>query len=141
MSVAQECAALMWADDRASQGLGMELLAVCDGQAEVALTITEAMSNGHGIAHGGFIFALADTAFAFACNTNGERSVASQCTISYLEPARLGERLIARAAERYRKGRQGITDVTITRSDGTVVAEFRGHSRTIPGSLLNAARP
>lgn len=129
-------AAVMWAEDRASQGLGMALEHVSAGRAELSMTVREDMTNGHGIAHGGFIFSLADSAFAFACNSHGQRAVAAGCQISYLAPARLGDRLIAKGEERYREGRNGITDVTVLREDGTVIAEFRGHSRTIPGNLL-----
>lgn len=137
MSIAERAAAAMWAEDRASQALGMTLDHVGDGEAHLSMTIREEMTNGHGIAHGGFIFALADSAFAFACNSSGQRAVANQCQITYLTPARLGERLTARAVQRYAEGRQGITDVTVTVGE-RVVAEFRGHSRTIAGSLIDA---
>lgn len=136
-TAARRAADAMWADDRASRSLGMELVAIHDGRATLAMTVREDMTNGHGICHGGFIFALADSAFAFACNSSGQRAVASQCAVTYLKPARLGDRLTATAIERYREGRQGITDVTVTDAAGAVVAEFRGHSRTIPGSLLD----
>lgn len=133
--VPARAAAVMWADDRASQNLGMEIEAVEEGRARLAMTVRAEMTNGHGIAHGGFIFALADSAFAFACNSHGDRAVASQCQISYLAPAKEGERLVATAVERFREGRQGITDVTVT-ADGRTIAEFRGHSRLIPGRLV-----
>ena len=129
-ALARACADAMWADDRASQGLGMELLEVGPGSATIAMVVTERMTNGHGMCHGGFIFSLADSTFAFACNTDHDRCVAAQCTITYLTPAKLGDRLIATATERVRAGRSGITDVRITTGDGAVVAEFRGHSRT-----------
>jgi acyl-CoA thioesterase len=93
------------------------------------MPIGQRMVNGHGICHGGYIFALADTAFAYACNTYGERVVASHCSIAFLRPGQLGERLTAVAEERARAGRSGIYDVRITRPDGT--AEFRGHSRVV----------
>ncbi|MCF3936316.1 hydroxyphenylacetyl-CoA thioesterase PaaI [Acuticoccus sp. M5D2P5] len=143
METARRAADAMWAEDRASRALGMTVDAVGPAYARLSMTIREDMTNGHGIAHGGFIFALADSAFAFACNATGQRAVANQCQITYLRPAKSGDRLTAEANERYREGRQGITDVTITTSDGTVIAEFRGHSRTIPGSLLDddAASP
>lgn len=134
--VARRAADVMWAEDRASQGLGMAIAAVEDGRAVLTMTVRADMTNGHGLCHGGFIFALADSAFAFACNSSGQRAVASQCAITYLKPAKLGDRLTATAVERFREGRQGITDVTVTDEAGTVIAEFRGHSRTIPGSLL-----
>jgi len=90
------------------------------------------MVNGHGIAHGGFIFTLADSAFAFACNSTGDAAVAAQCQISYLAPVRQGDTLTATATEHFKEGRQGITDVVVTSQTGAVIAHFRGHSRTIP---------
>ncbi|WP_205648464.1 hydroxyphenylacetyl-CoA thioesterase PaaI [Acuticoccus kandeliae] len=135
--IAHRAAEIMWAEDRASQGLGIEIESVGDSYARLAMNLREDMTNGHGIAHGGFIFALADSAFAFACNSTGQRAVANQCHITYLKPAKLGDRLTAEAIEHYREGRQGITDVTVTTQDGTVIAKFRGHSRTIPGSLFD----
>jgi len=137
--VAARAAEAMWAEDNASRGLGMTLEEVADGYARLAMTVRPDMTNGHAICHGGFIFTLADSAFAFACNSSGQRAVASHCQIAYLRPARLDERLVAEARERYREGRQGITDVTVRGADGAVVAEFRGFSRTIPGSLLGDA--
>ena len=137
-TLARACADAMWAEDRASQGLGMKLEHVAPGTARLAMEVTERMVNGHGIAHGGFIFTLADSAFAFACNTNGERVVAQHCAITYLRPARLGETLVAEARERVRAGRSGIYDVRIATRDGDAVAEFRGHSRTTGGSLFDA---
>ena len=134
--LARACADAMWAGDKASQGLGMEILEVGPGRAVIAMTVTEAMVNGHGICHGGYIFTLADSAFAFACNTWNQRTVAQHCAVTFLRPARLGERLTATAVERYREGRAGITDVTVTNDRGEVVAEFRGHARTIAGTLV-----
>jgi acyl-CoA thioesterase len=92
------------------------------------------MTNGQGICHGGFIFALADSAFAFACNGYGQRAVAQHCAVTFLRPAQLGDRLTAECVERTRTGRSGIYDVSVKRTDGTPIAEFRGHSRTIDGS-------
>ena len=126
-----EHAAAMWAADRASQGLGMTLDAVSDDGAALSMTVTEAMLNGHGACHGGMIFALADSAFAFACNARGERAVAQAASITFLRPGRLGERLTAVAALRARAGRSGVWDVRVTGQDGSVVAEFRGQSRVI----------
>jgi acyl-CoA thioesterase len=136
--VARICAKALWAEDKATQGLGMELLSVAPGRATLAMTVTELMTNGHGTCHGGFIFTLADSAFAFACNSHGPRSVAQQCAVSYIAPGRLGMRLIAEAVERQRGERSGITDVTVKDEAGNIIAEFRGHSRTVPGSLLPA---
>jgi acyl-CoA thioesterase len=133
---ARRAAAAIWAEDNASQGLGMELVSVGPGRAVVAMTVAEAMTNGHGTCHGGFIFTLADSAFAFACNSRRQRSVAQQCQIAYVAPARKGMRLVAEAVERQRAERSGITDVTVRDETGAVIAEFRGHSRTVPGALF-----
>src|SRR5579875_2288170 len=127
--MARACVEAMWAEFAASRCLGMELLEEAQGRAHLVMLTTEQMVNGHGICHAGYIFIMADSAFAFACNTYNERVLASQASISFLRPAHLGERLIAQAEERIRLGRSGIYDVRVCREDGTVIAEFRGHSR------------
>jgi len=132
---AELAADTMWATDRASQALGMEILAIGPGTATLAMTVSDTMVNGHGTAHGGFIFTLADSAFAFACNSHGQTTVAAQCAITFIRPAQGGARLVAEAREISRAGRSGITDVRIS-CDGEVIAEFRGHSRTIGGSFI-----
>jgi len=137
--IARLSAEAMWADDKASQGLGMEVLDVGPGRARLAMRLTERMVNGHGFGHGGFIFTLADSALAFACNAYGFRSVAQQCSITFLAPARLGMRLVAEATERHRADRRGIYDVSVRDEAGTVIAEFRGHSRTLPERLFEAS--
>jgi acyl-CoA thioesterase len=121
----------MWAEDRASSGLGMRLEEVAPGRARLSMTVTEAMTNGHGICHGGFIFALADSAAAFAANSRGEAAVAQHAAITFVRPARAGEVLVADAAERMHAGRSGMYDVRVCTADGELVAEFRGHTRTI----------
>ena len=126
----------MWAEDQASQSLGMRIERIAPGEAVLTMTVAERMVNGHGICHGGFIFTLADSAFAFACNTYDRRTVAQHCAVTFIAPSRLGEVLSAHALEVSRAGRSGIYDVTVTGDGGAVVAEFRGHSRTIKGSLL-----
>jgi len=128
---APDPAAAMFAADAASRRLGMELLGAAAGSASVRMTVTAAMVNGHGIAHGGYVFLLADTAFACACNGGGEVTVAAGADISFVAPAREGDVLIATAAERARYGRSGIYDVTVRRDGpaGQVIAEFRGRSR------------
>jgi acyl-CoA thioesterase len=136
---AKESADAMWAEDRASQALGMQILDIGPGYARLAMTIAEHMTNGHGSCHGGFIFTLADSAFAFACNSHGQRAVAQHCTVTFVAPAQRGMRLVAEARERHRGDRSGICDVTVRDETGTVIAEFRGHSRTVPGSLLDPA--
>lgn len=135
-ALARACAEVMWAEDSASRGLGMRIDAVGPGTATLSMTISEAMVNGHGIAHGGFIFALADSAFAFACNSYNQVTVAQTNQITYLAPGRFGDRLTARAREVARPGRSGLYDVTVSRDDGTVIAEFRGQSRSINQPLL-----
>jgi acyl-CoA thioesterase len=134
--LARACADAMWADDRASQSLGMSLDEVGPGHATVSMPIRADMANGHSIAHGGFVFALADTAFAFACNSYNERAVAQACDIVFAAPTRVGDVLVATAVERHRFGRNGIYDIRVTRG-GDVIAEFRGRSRTIGGALVD----
>ncbi len=133
--LAQRCAEAMWADDAASRQLGMRIDAVGPGSAVVSMWVRDDMVNGHGTAHGGFIFALADSAFAFACNSWNERTVAQACDIVFAAPARLGDRLVAAATARHRFGRNGVYDVRVTHDD-VVIAEFRGRSRTIGGPLV-----
>ncbi|WP_029057302.1 hydroxyphenylacetyl-CoA thioesterase PaaI [Stappia stellulata] len=135
-ALARACADAMWADDKASRGLGMEIVEVGPGRAVIAMSVREEMVNGHGICHGGFVFTLADSAFAFACNSHNQSTVASHCAVTFLRPGKLGERLVATAHERWREGRSGITDVTVTNADGETIAEFRGNSRTIRGTLI-----
>lgn len=133
--LARACADAMWAQDNASRGLGMEKLEIRAGYARLTMKIQPDMVNGHGIAHGGFIFTLADSAFAFACNTYNERTVAAHCAISFIRAGKLGDQLIATATEISRSGRSGIYDIRVTAND-QVIAEFRGHSRTIGGAIL-----
>lgn len=132
--LARRCAETMLADDRGSASLGIELLDVGPGRAEVAMTLTESMTNGFHIGHGGFLFALADTAFAVACNTYGRVTVAAGCDIDFVAPAAAGDRLTAVAVERHRRGRSGLYDVTVRRADGAVLAEMRGRAREIGGA-------
>ncbi len=129
--LAEACAAAMWADDTASQGLGMVLEAVGPGTARMAMPVRDGMVNGHGLCHGGFIFTLADSAFAFACNSRNAKCVGAACNISFLRPARLGDRLTATAEERHLAGRSGLYDVRVTNQQGEVIAELRGQSRAI----------
>ncbi len=136
--IARACADAMWAEDDASKGLGMEIVEVRAGQATLAMTVQPHMVNGQRIAHGGFIFTLADSAFAFACNSHNERVVAAQGNITFIRPGKLGDRLVAVAREISRTGRSGIYDVRVSVGD-VVIAEFRGHSRSIGGAWLPAA--
>jgi acyl-CoA thioesterase len=136
--IARACAEAMWKEDDASKGLGMEIVEVGPGSATLAMTVKPHMVNGQRIAHGGFIFTLADSAFAFACNSHNERVVAAQGNITFIKPGKLGDRLVATAREISRSGRSGIYDVRVA-VDDTVIAEFRGHSRAIGGVWLPAA--
>jgi acyl-CoA thioesterase len=133
--IARACAEAMWKEDGASQGLGMQIVDVKAGQATLSMTVRPDMVNGHQIAHGGFIFTLADSAFAFACNSHNDKSVAAQGSITFIKPGKLGDVLVATAREISRSGRSGIYDVQVT-ADSEVIAEFRGHSRTIGGTWL-----
>ena len=137
--IARACADAMWAEDDASKGLGMEIVEIGPGYATLAMTVRPDMVNGQRIAHGGFIFTLADSAFAFACNSRNERVVAAQGQITFIKPGRLGDRLVATGREISRSGRSGIYDMRVTAGD-TVIAEFRGHSRVIPGTWLPVAQ-
>jgi acyl-CoA thioesterase len=139
-TLARRCAQTMWDNDRASQALGMRLGAVAPGRATLSMTVTEAMINGHAICHGGYVALLADSAFAFACNTYNAVTVAQGFDVTFLAAVRLGDELEAEAVERSRRGRSGIYDVTIRRTgpEPAVVAEFRGRSRTIAGTIVAA---
>ena len=119
----------MLAADTASASLGIELLDLAPGRAVCRMTVTERMINGHALCHGGYVFMLADTAFACACNTHGPVTVAAGAEITFVAPAHEGDVLVAEAAERTRYARSGIYDITVTKSDGQVVAEFRGRSK------------
>ncbi len=120
----------MLAADEASRGLGIELLEHGEGTAVLRMTVTPAMLNGHGVAHGGCVFLLADTAFAVACNSHGPVTVAAGADITFVAPAGEGDVLVATAKERTRFGRSGIYDVSVRRGDD-VIAEFRGRSRSV----------
>ena len=133
--LARACAEAMWKEDDASSGLGMRIVDVGPGRATLSMKVQPHMVNGQRIAHGGFIFTLADSAFAFACNSHNDRAVAAQGNITFIKPGKLGDRLVATAREVTRGGRSGIYDVRVTVCD-TVVAEFRGHSRVISGTWL-----
>jgi acyl-CoA thioesterase len=132
-SRAEKSAAAMWAADDASKWMGFAIEAVGPGTATLSMTVEKHHTNGHDICHGGVIFSLADSAFAFACNSYNKVAVAQMNTISFIAPGRLGDRLTATAREVSLRGRSGIYDVTVTREGGETVAEFRGCSRTIKG--------
>jgi acyl-CoA thioesterase len=134
--IARQSADRLWAEDDAAKENGISVNMVGPGEASLSMMVTRAMTNGHGIAHGGFVFLLADTAFAYACNSYNKRCVAQHCSITYLKPAQAGSRLTARAREVSRAERSGIYDVSVSDEIGASIAEFRGVSRTVPGSLF-----
>ncbi len=134
--LAQDVAQAMWARDHATQALGMSLVAVAPGSATVAMPVRQDMLNGHGMCHGGFMFTLADSAFAYACNSHNQNTVASACAIDFLAPARQGDVLEAEAVERSRAGRTGVYDITVKVRGGKTVALFRGKSYRLEGEVM-----
>jgi acyl-CoA thioesterase len=135
-AVAQQCAAKLYANDQAAQDLGIQVEVSSPGCAQARLSVRSDMLNGHAVCHGGLIFTLADTAFAFACNTYNKVTLAAGASIEFLRPAKLGDVLIATAAERRRGGRSGIYDVVVTNQDAVEVAIFRGRSHVTSKPLL-----
>jgi acyl-CoA thioesterase len=130
---AAKVAAKLYARDTTAQRLGMTLDAVTMGAATLSMTVTEDMLNGHGVAHGGYIFTLADTAFAYACNGENVATLAQHCQITFIAPGQPGERLTATATEISKTGRSGLYDVDVHGGDGRLIAAFRGASRTVGG--------
>lgn len=132
-SAGELAAAAMLRADATAARLGIEILTLTEGRCSAQMLVTADMLNGHGTCHGGYLFLLADTAFAGACNSSagGAAAVASSCEITYVAPARQGDLLLAEASQRVAFGRSALADVTVRRRDGTVLAEFRGHSRTL----------
>jgi acyl-CoA thioesterase len=137
--LAQAAGAAMFARDAASQALGMTLLSIAPGAAVMTMAIRADMLNGHASCHGGFLFALADSAFAFACNSYNDNTVGIGCTIDYLAPGRLGDVLTATAIEQSRSGKSGIYDVTVRNQHGMELALFRGRSLRVPGQVVDTA--
>jgi len=135
-TIAARCAETMYGNDAASQALGITIDEVGPGAARARMTVRADMLNGHGICHGGYVFTLADTAFAFACNTYDDVTVAAGADVTFLSPVTAGTTLTATATERTRRGRSGLYDVTVVAGDGEVVAEFRGRSRSLGRPLL-----
>ena len=134
--VAERAADAMWSKDRASRRLGMRVVSVAPGVAKLAMRVRDDMLNGHDICHGGFIFTLADSAFAFACNSYNLVTVASGCSIEFLAPAREGDELVAHARERSASGRTGVYDIDVTNQRGETIALFRGKSYRIKGHVV-----
>lgn len=140
-SLARKCADALWERDRASQAMGMVLESVRDGDATLSLNVGPHMVNGHGICHGGIIFSLADSAFAFACNAQNRVSVGRSCSIDFLRPAQLGDHLIATAVVTHQGSRSGICDVTVIDREQKMVAQFRGRYKRLDEVIVaeNAA--
>lgn len=139
MRLAQAAVQALYSTDRASQGLGLEIIDVAPGRVRVEMTVRPDMVNGHGMCHGGIIFALADSAFAFACNSHGEPMVAAGANIDFVAPTQSGERVTATASEVSRTARNGIYDVCVTKSSGETVAHFRGRCSRLRVSTPNEA--
>lgn len=135
-SLAAAVGAGMYERDYAAQMLGITLEAVGPGTATMRLTVRPDMVNGHDICHGGIIFTLADTAFAYACNSHNIVTVAQHCTITFLTPAKTGDVLIATAEEKVKTGRNGVTDIVVAKEDGSPVATFRGNSVTLKQKVV-----
>ena len=134
--LARACVDAMYANDMASQNIGITVDQVREGYARLNLPITTAMLNGHGICHGGYIFTLADTAFACACNTRNEANLAQKCTIEYKRPGKAGDKLTATAEHQSQDDRYGIYQVKVTDQDGNFIALFEGQSCRVRGTLL-----
>ena len=136
LSLARATAEAMTREDRCSAWLGMKLEEVRPGYARVSMTVTDNMVNGHDLCHGGMIFTLADTAFAFACNSHNQRAVAAGCAIAFPAPAHLGDALTAEGVEVAHVGRSGVYDMKVHNQNGLLVAVFRGKAATIKGKLV-----
>ncbi|HAT32044.1 MAG TPA: hydroxyphenylacetyl-CoA thioesterase PaaI [Janthinobacterium sp.] len=135
-ALAEAAAAAMYARDRASQAMGIALGEVRPGYARMTMAVRPDMLNGHLSCHGGYIFALADSAFAFACNSHNQNTVGAGCTIDYLAPGRLGDILTAEAVEQALAGKSGIYDVKVSNQDGRLIALFRGKSIRVAGEVV-----
>ena len=138
-ALARAAAEIMWRDDNASKGLGMRIDEVRPGYARLSMSVTPNMVNGHNLCHGGLIFTLADSTFAFACNSHNQRAVAAGASIEFLAPAFLGDVLTAEGAEQVLKGRTGVYDMKVTNQKNELIALFRGKSATIKGFLVEDA--
>ncbi|TFH68712.1 hydroxyphenylacetyl-CoA thioesterase PaaI [Gammaproteobacteria bacterium LSUCC0057] len=137
--LARQAADFMWAQDRASAGLGMEIEAVGEGWSRLAMTVSAEMVNGLDICHGGFVFSLADSAFAFACNSQNQAAVAAGVSIDFLRPAKLGDRLTAEAAVVNQSRRSGLYDIVVRNQNQQIIAQVRGRSMRIGGPVITTA--
>ena len=138
-ALAKAAAEVMWRDDNASKWLDMRVEEVRPGYARLSMTVTPNMVNGHDLCHGGLIFTLADSTFAFACNSHNQRAVAAGASIEFLAPAYLGDELTAEGVEQSLKGRTGVYDMKVTNQKNELIALFRGKSATIKGVLVEDA--
>lgn len=136
-ALAEATVQAMYPRDNASQALGMKILDIGPGRARMSMLVRSDMLNGHATCHGGFIFALADSTFAFACNSRNLSTVASGCSIDYVAPAVRNDVLTAEAQERTLAGRTGVYDITVSNQDGKIIALFRGKSYRIRGEVIN----
>lgn len=136
LTLARRCAEKMLSEDLASRSLGMEIEIPAVGESIVTMTVTEAMANGYAICHGGYIFTLADSAFAFACNAYNRVTLAAGAHVDFLASARVGDRLVAHARERHRGRKSGVYDIQVSRDDGSTVALFRGRSLSLDEQIV-----
>lgn len=136
---AERCAEIMWPDDHAARGLSIEIVAVAPGEATLRMTVRQDMVNSHGTCHGGFIFALADSAFAYACNSYNHRAVAGGVDINFNASAHLADTLVAHGRERQQGGRSGVYDIEVANQTGKLIALFRGRSVRIKGHFFEPA--
>jgi acyl-CoA thioesterase len=137
-ALAQQVGQVMMANDRATrETVGMDLLSCTPGRASMRMVVQDKHLNGHQTCHGGFIFTLADSTFAFACNSHNHNAVAAACSIEFLKPAHLGDELLTEGVEQVLSGRHGIYDVKVSNQRGETVALFRGKSAQIPGTVVN----
>jgi acyl-CoA thioesterase len=134
--IAKRCAEIMWPDDQAARGLGISIIAVGPGSATLSMPVRADMVNSHGTCHGGFIFAVADSTFAYACNSFNHRTVAAGVDINFLAPAHLDDILTASGHARHQGGRSGVYDIEVSNQDGKLVAIFRGRAARIKGQLF-----
>lgn len=137
--IADKCAAIMWADDHAARGLGVEVASVGPGQSAVRMTVRQDMVNVHGTCHGGFIFAIADVALAYSCNSENYRTVAGSADIDFIAPAHLGDVLTATGKRRHQGGRSGVYDIEVHNQQGRLIALFRGKTVRIKGHFFDPA--
>ncbi len=135
--LAEACRTAMYARDAGAQKLEIEIQSVAPGTSVAVMPVREDMVNGHGICHGGYIFTLADTAFAYACNSYDHATVAQHCAIEFIAPGHIGDVLTATAEEQVVSGRNGLYDVTVRRQDGELIACFRGRSFRLQAHIIN----